>query len=172
MQKPMRIPGIVKAISKLEMLFTVIAKARNGTSLIGKRHASFILGYVHRTNNVKELIKVRGFQVAPPELEAVLLNHPDIVDCAVIAIKQAHSDTELPRAYIVRRPGTKITAEEVKRLISEQLAAYKQLTGGVKFLAEIPKSASGKILKKDLRAQAEEEEGESAKEEIRESAKL
>jgi 4-coumarate--CoA ligase len=110
------------------------------------------------SNNIKELIKVRGFQVAPPELEAVLLNHPDIVDCAVIGIKGApNSDAEFPRAYIVRRSGTRITGEEVKKLISDRLASYKQLTGGVKFVDEIPKSASGKILKKDLRAEADKE---------------
>jgi 4-coumarate--CoA ligase len=109
-----------------------------------------------QTNKPKELIKVRGFQVAPPELEAVLLSHPDIVDCAVIGIKgPPNSDTEFPRAYVVRRPTTKITENEVKDLISTQLAGYKQLTGGVEFLNEIPKSASGKILKKDLRAEAE-----------------
>jgi 4-coumarate--CoA ligase len=111
-----------------------------------------------KTNGNKELIKVRGFQVAPPELEAVLLNHPDIVDCAVIGLKAPpNSDSELPRAYIVRRPGTNITEKEVKAVISERLASYKQLTGGVKFLDEIPKSASGKILKKDLRAEADKE---------------
>jgi 4-coumarate--CoA ligase len=109
-------------------------------------------------NNTKELIKVRGFQVAPPELEGVLLSHPDIVDCAVIGIKGApNSDTEFPRAYVVRRAGSEITEAEVKRTISEQLAAYKQLTGGVRFVNEIPKSASGKILKKDLRAEVEKE---------------
>lgn len=104
------------------------------------------------------MIKVRGFQVAPPELEAVLLGHPSIVDCAVIGLKAPpNSDAELPRAYIVRREGTTITEEEVKALIGERLAKYKQLTGGVKFLDEIPKSASGKILKRVLREEAEAE---------------
>jgi 4-coumarate--CoA ligase len=96
--------------------------------------------------------------VAPPELEAVLLGHPSIIDCAVIGLKgPPNSDAELPRAYIVRRQGTSITEAEVKALIGERLAKYKQLTGGVKFLDEIPKSASGKILKRVLREEAEEE---------------
>lgn len=96
----------------------------------------------------KELIKVHGFQVAPPELEGILLDHPDIVDCAVIGLKpRMNEDSELVRAYVVRRPGTKIGEEEVKGLIMEKLAAYKSLTGGVVFLDEIPKSASGKIRK-------------------------
>lgn len=103
-------------------------------------------------------MKVRGFQVAPPELEAVLLGHPSIIDCAVIGLKgPPHSDTELPRAYVVRREGCTITEVEVKALINERLAKYKQLTGGVRFLKEIPKSASGKILKRVLREEAEEE---------------
>ena len=106
----------------------------------------------------QELIKVRGFQVAPPELEAVLLGHPSIIDCAVIGLKPPpNSDAELPRAYVVRREGTSITEAEVKALIRERLASYKQLTGGVKFLDEIPKSASGKILKRVLRDEAEAE---------------
>ena len=107
----------------------------------------------------KELIKVRGFQVAPPEIEAVLLNHPDIVDCAVIGLKAPpNSDAERPRAYVVRREGTRMTEEDVKGLVKERLAAYKSLTGGVVFLDEVPKSASGKILKRVLREEAEKEE--------------
>ncbi|KAH7409888.1 hypothetical protein DE146DRAFT_751616 [Phaeosphaeria sp. MPI-PUGE-AT-0046c] len=110
-----------------------------------------------------ELIKVRGFQVAPPELEAVLLESKDnIVDVAVIGLKaKPGSDAERPRAYVVRKPGSKITAEEVKKLISDTLAGYKALTGGVVFLDEIPKSPSGKILKRVLREWAEAEDKDS-----------
>ncbi|KAF2029185.1 acetyl-CoA synthetase-like protein [Setomelanomma holmii] len=111
----------------------------------------------------KELIKVRGFQVAPPELEAVLLEAKDyIVDVAVIGLKaKPGSDAERPRAYVVRKPGTNMSEAEVKKLISDHLASYKQLTGGVVFLDESPKSPSGKILKRVLRewAEAEEKEG-------------
>lgn len=114
-------------------------------------------------NTFQELIKVRGFQVAPPELEAVLLEETDrIVDVAVIGLKaRPGEDTEHPRAYVVRRPGTNITEDEVKGLISGKLARYKQLTGGVIFLDEIPKSPSGKILKRVLRewADAEDKDG-------------
>ncbi|KAH3990605.1 acyl-CoA synthetase ACTT5 [Parastagonospora nodorum] len=113
----------------------------------------------------KELIKVRGFQVAPPELEAVLLEAKDhIVDAAVIGLKaKPGSDAERPRAHVVRKPGSDITEDGVKRLISENLASYKQLTGGVVFLDEVPKSPSGKILKRVLKewAEAEEKEGRS-----------
>ena len=104
------------------------------------------------------MIKVRGFQVAPPELEGFLLEDDRIVDCAVIGLKAPHgSDAELPRAYIVRKHGANITEQEVKGLINKNLASYKALTGGVKFIDEVPKSASGKILKRFLREDAEKE---------------
>ncbi|KAH8699235.1 hypothetical protein BGW36DRAFT_293241 [Talaromyces proteolyticus] len=102
----------------------------------------------------KELIKVRGFQVAPPELEAVLLSHPQIVDAAVIGLSIPGADGELPRAYVVRRPGpagSQLTESEVKEYLSTRLAKYKSLTGGVKFVDTIAKNASGKILKRLLR---------------------
>jgi 4-coumarate--CoA ligase len=111
----------------------------------------------------KELIKVRGFQVAPPELEGVLLLHPQIVDAAVIGVKGMAGqppEMECPRAYVVQRPGpesSKVTAEEVKQWCGARLARYKELTGGVVFVDSIPKNASGKILKRILRDMAKEE---------------
>ncbi|KAL4925699.1 acyl--CoA ligase [Aspergillus undulatus] len=112
----------------------------------------------------KELIKVRGFQVAPPELEAVLLAHPGIVDAAVIGVKGGSMDgdggeTELPRAYVVRRPeaGVRLGEEEVREFLEARLARFKALTGGVRFVEAIPKNASGKILKRVLREEAEKE---------------
>lgn len=109
---------------------------------------------------MQELIKVRGSQVAPPELEGVLLGHPDIVDCAVIGVPQAGRDGELPRGYLVRRPGGESPTEaEVHKYMRERLASYKMLEGGVIFLDAIPKNASGKILKRILRDQAKKEMG-------------
>lgn len=108
----------------------------------------------------KELIKVRGFQVAPPELEAVLLSHPQIVDCAVIGITIPGANTEFPRAYVVRRPGgdgNRPTEDEVKRYVLDRLARYKALTGGVKFVGSIARNPSGKILKRVLREDAKNE---------------
>jgi acyl-CoA synthetase (AMP-forming)/AMP-acid ligase II len=107
----------------------------------------------------KELIKVRGFQVAPPEIEAVLLSHPHIVDAAVIGITIPGADTEFPRAYIVRRQsnGPAPTEKEVQEYVLERLARYKALTGGVKFVGAIAKNPSGKILKRVLREDARKE---------------
>lgn len=98
----------------------------------------------------QELIKYKGLQVAPAELEALLLTHPDILDAAVIGVEQP--GTEVPRAYVV--PGKNISEEDVKTFVKQHVADYKQLRGGVVFIDAIPKSPAGKILRKDLRALA------------------
>jgi 4-coumarate--CoA ligase len=107
----------------------------------------------------QELIKVRGFQVAPTELEAVLLHHPEIVDAAVVGVQFSKEESELPRAYVVRRAGSVVTEQEVRKFSSEKLSKYKSLDGGIKFVDAIPKNASGKILKNQLREQAKREIG-------------
>ncbi|KAK5121310.1 hypothetical protein LTR85_005476 [Meristemomyces frigidus] len=109
----------------------------------------------------KELIKVRGFQVAPSELEGVLLAHPGIVDVAVIGIPAATADfgSEAPRAYVVRRAGMSVEEGDVHAWVEERLARYKRLEGGVKFVEGIPKTASGKILKRVLREEVKREMG-------------
>lgn len=107
------------------------------------------------------MIKVRGFQVPPPELEAVLLSHPDIVDAAVIGVKVSGVDGEVPRAYVVRRDGNAaaagLTGAQVRDYMEDRLAKYKSPQGGIKFIDLIPRNASGKILKKDLREIAKTE---------------
>ncbi|KAE9381458.1 AMP-binding enzyme [Stipitochalara longipes BDJ] len=109
----------------------------------------------------KELIKVRGFQVAPPEIEGVLLSHPQIVDAAVIAVKYpTEPEIEHPRAYVVKRPVSEsqsLDEKAVKAWCGERLAKYKELTGGVTFVDTIPKNPSGKILKRILREMAKKE---------------
>ena len=105
---------------------------------------------------------MRGFQVAPPELEGTLLDHPDIVDAAVIGVPdpQNKEGSEAPRAYLVRRQGgDKPSTQEVYAFMKERLASYKMLSGGVVFVDEIPKTPSGKILKRILREQAKKEMG-------------
>lgn len=98
---------------------------------------------------------MRGFQVAPPELEAVLMSHPRIIDAAVIGVPALNTvDGEAPRAYIVRKvePGVPDLGEdEVKSHLASRLSKYKMLTGGVAFLDQIPQTASGKHLKRELR---------------------
>lgn len=125
------------------------------------------IGYCDRKSKLwyivdrkKELIKVRGFQVAPPEIEGVLLSHPQIIDAAVIGVQFGRDESQLPRAYVVRRPGkdgSDLTENGVKRFTENKLASFKRLDGGVKFVAAIPRNASGKILKRILREEAKNE---------------
>ena len=106
----------------------------------------------------KELIKVRGFQVAPAELEGVLLDHPGILDAAVVGIPSHDGDSELPRAYVVKKEeGDGLREEDVSSYMEGRLAKYKKLEGGVKFVGSVPKTPSGKILKRVLREQAKRE---------------
>lgn len=99
--------------------------------------------------------------MAPPEIEGLLLVHPEIVDCAVIGVPGGGENSELPRAYIVRRPGSgdSLTEQQVKDHVTAKLAAYKHLAGGVKFVDAVPKNASGKILKRILRDEVKKEFG-------------
>ncbi|EAU39152.1 conserved hypothetical protein [Aspergillus terreus NIH2624] len=103
----------------------------------------------------QELIKVKGNQVAPAELEALLLEHPAVADAAVIGIPV--DDDERPRAYIVLKPGQSATAEDIVEFVSGKVSPIKRITGGVVFLEAIPKNPSGKILRKVLRDRAKEE---------------
>ncbi|KAL4920443.1 hypothetical protein BDW62DRAFT_5954 [Aspergillus aurantiobrunneus] len=96
----------------------------------------------------KELIKVRGWQVAPAEIESILLKHPGIEDAAVTGVTSKDGSTELPRAFVVRSKspaGYRLTSEEVYLFCRRQLASYKSLDGGIVFVEEIPRTASGKI---------------------------
>jgi len=107
-------------------------------------------GEVYVVDRLKELIKYKGYQVPPAELEAVLLTHPAIADAAVVP----HPDEEageVPHAFIVLQEGTSLTADEVMAYVAEKVAPHKKIRI-VDFIPVIPKSASGKILRKDLRA--------------------
>ncbi|CAK8535570.1 unnamed protein product [Lathyrus sativus] len=102
-------------------------------------------------DRLKELIKYKGFQVAPAELEALLLSHPKISDAAVVPMNDEAAG-EVPVAFVVRSNGyTDLTEDEVKQFIFKQVVFYKRINK-VFVVDAIPKSASGKILRKDLRA--------------------
>lgn len=106
-------------------------------------------GHLTIVDRVKELIKVKGFQLAPAELEALLLTHPSIADAAVIGIPDEESG-EVPRAFVVVKPNQALTAEEVTEFTRQHVATYK-VVHDVVFTESIPKSASGKILRRMLR---------------------
>ncbi|NEK84192.1 4-coumarate--CoA ligase family protein [Blastococcus saxobsidens] len=102
-------------------------------------------------DRVKELIKYKGYQVAPAELEAVLINHPEIADAAVIGVPDKESGEELPKAFVVRAPGSELTEDAVMAYMAEKVAPHKKIRF-VEFIEQVPKSAAGKILRKDLKA--------------------
>ncbi|XP_066929646.1 uncharacterized protein [Clytia hemisphaerica] len=120
------------------------------------------LGYYDDENNLfvidrlKELIKYKGFQVAPAELEDLLISHENIVDSCVIGVPCERAG-EVPRAYIVKKPGSDLTEDEVKDFVGERFSDHKHLRGGVQFVEQLPKSASGKLLRRVLRDQYLEE---------------
>ena len=108
--------------------------------------------HVSIVDRLKELIKYKGFQVPPAELEALLVSHPEIADVAVIGVPDEEAG-ELPKAFVVRRPGSELTVQELQDFVAEHVANYKQVRI-VEFVDEIPKSASGKILRRILRDQS------------------
>ncbi|WFD42844.1 hypothetical protein MPSI1_001494 [Malassezia psittaci] len=121
--------------------------------------------YLYIVDRKKELIKYKGFQVPPAELEAILLDCPDVADVAVVGVKDEEQATELPRAYVVPTASSldlKNSSTEDQQAISKRIqdwlaphvANHKKLRGGVVLIEEIPKSASGKILRRFLRDRA------------------
>jgi acyl-CoA synthetase (AMP-forming)/AMP-acid ligase II len=107
-------------------------------------------GRVFIVDRLKELIKYKGYQVSPAELEAVLLTHPAILDSAVIGITDDDGE-EIPKAFVVRKPGANLAAQEVIDFVSSRVAPHKKVRR-VEFIDTIPKSAAGKILRKQLRS--------------------
>ncbi|POG59609.1 hypothetical protein GLOIN_2v1720803 [Rhizophagus irregularis DAOM 181602=DAOM 197198] len=124
------------------------------------------LGYADSQGNffivdrVKELIKYKGFQVAPAELESVLLTHPSIIDCAVTGIYSDEQATEYPLAYVVLKQNEIQSDElkkEIKDFVSQRVAPHKKLRGGIYFTDKIPKTPAGKILRRFLKERARNE---------------
>ncbi|KXJ94061.1 4-coumarate-CoA ligase [Microdochium bolleyi] len=113
-------------------------------------------GKFYVVDRKKELLKYKGLQVAPAELEGILFEHPQIREAAVIGLPDPAAG-DLPRAYVVPWDKARITEAEVKAYVAERVAPYKQLRGGVVFVDEIPKNAIGKFLRKDLRERAKRE---------------
>ena len=107
-------------------------------------------GVVTIVDRLKELIKHKGYQIAPAELEALLLSHPGIADAAVIGV-QADDGDEVPKAFVVRQPGAQLGDEDVMEFVAEHAAPFKRVRF-VEFVDAVPKSASGKILRRELRA--------------------
>lgn len=107
-------------------------------------------GYFYVTDRLKELIKVKGFQVPPAELEEILRDHPKVVDAAVIGIPHPKHG-ELPHGYVVPKDGVQVTEKELQDYVAQKVSVYKHLEGGITFTKQIPKNATGKILRRQLK---------------------
>lgn len=127
-------------------------------------------GDFYITDRLKELIKYKGLQVAPAELEGVLTSHEKLADACVVGVYDPDRATEIPRAYVVKAVSAKdvedsVLEKEIQGWFNGKVANYKQLRGGIRFTDMIPKSASGKILRRIVRDEmmAEESRKEVAK---------
>ncbi len=105
-------------------------------------------GYFYIIDRVKELIKYKGLQVAPAELESVLQGHPAVADAAVIPSPDEEAG-EVPKAFVVRKPGEDASEEDIMAYVAERVAPYKKIRR-LEFIDEIPKVPSGKILRRKL----------------------
>lgn len=106
-------------------------------------------GWLYITDRSKELIKYKGFQVPPAELEAVILSMPQVKDVVVIPVPDDQAG-EIPRAYVVKQDNAPASfgADDVIDFVRAKVAPYKRLRGGVRFVASVPKSPSGKLLRR------------------------
>ncbi|XP_014298680.1 uncharacterized protein LOC103570409 isoform X1 [Microplitis demolitor] len=98
---------------------------------------------------LKELIKYKGYQIAPAEIENILLSHPDVNDAAVIG-RYDGTGNQIPVAYVVKKSHSNITSQQLRQFVHDKVSIQKHLRGGVKFIDVIPKSSAGKILRHQL----------------------
>ena len=104
-------------------------------------------GFVFILDRSKELIKYKGFQVAPAELEGIIGAREEVNDVLVIPVPDDEAG-EVPKAFVSLKPGFQMTPEEVAAHVAEHVAHYKRLRGGVEIVEEVPRSASGKLLRR------------------------
>ncbi|KAI5438209.1 4-coumarate--CoA ligase-like 3, partial [Lathyrus oleraceus] len=105
-------------------------------------------GYLYLCDRMKDMIKFKGCQIAPADLEAVLILHPEIVDVAVVGFKDEEAG-EIPVAFVVKKVGSVLSMKNVIDHVAEQVAPYKKVRKVV-FTDKIPRSITGKILRRQL----------------------
>lgn len=117
-------------------------------------------------DRIKELIKYKGFQVAPAELEAILMGLDAVADACVVGVYDHEQATEIPRAYIVLQANVSRSQDTLKKIddyVTKNVANHKRLRGGIKFVDAIPKSPSGKILRREVKDWAKQDQNEVVK---------
>ncbi|XP_022918533.2 uncharacterized protein [Onthophagus taurus] len=107
-------------------------------------------GMLYIEDRIKELIKVKGFQVPPAELEEIIRDFPGVAEAAVIGVPNKYTG-ELPRAYVVTKPGHNVNIATLEEFVNSKVTSYKKLAGGIALVNSIPKTASGKILRRELK---------------------
>lgn len=112
-------------------------------------------------DRLKEIIKYKGFQVAPAELEALLITHPSIADAAVVGKQIEPEIGEIPVAFVAKTEGSDLSEDDIKQFVSKEVIYYKRIHK-VFFVDKIPKAPSGKILRKELRKQLQQQQQEQA----------
>lgn len=117
-------------------------------------------GHFKIVERLKDIIKVKGYQVSPVELEEILASHPKVAEVAVVGVPDEKMG-EVPRAYVILKDGESVVGQteeaEFMAFVNSKVASFKRLAGGVKFVSELPKNLIGKVLKKALQDQAKEE---------------
>lgn len=149
------------AASKPDMSVTLDALTPDGWFRTGDVGILDAKGHLFITDRLKELIKVRAFQVAPAELEAVLCSSESVADAGVVGVYDESEATEWPRAFVVAAGADSTTsrsketlealAHELRKLVESRTAKYKWLRGGIVFVDQVPKSPSGKILRRVMK---------------------
>lgn len=141
-------PQIMKGyFNKPEVTKNAFADGWYRTGDIAKYDKNNMLYIIDR---IKELIKVKGFPVAPAELEEIIRSFPGISEAAVIGIPHEYLG-ESPRAYVVLKPGENVNTSKLNEYVSAKVAKHKRIVGGITVLDAIPKNPSGKILRRELK---------------------
>ncbi|MPC10485.1 putative acyl-coenzyme A synthetase [Portunus trituberculatus] len=109
-------------------------------------------GFFSIVDRIKELIKVKGLQVSPSELEEILLSYPGVAEVGVVGVADKKAG-EVPRAYIVPRENS-LKKDDLHAFIASRVAPHKQLAGGIEFVDQLPKNPTGKLLRKELKKMA------------------
>jgi len=141
-----RSPSVMAGYLPAEATAVAFADGWYRTGDVGWQEAD---GWVHLTDRAKEMIKVKGFQVAPAEIEAVLLGHPAVLDCAVFGLPDTAAG-EVPVGVVRLDPSVPVTDGDLEALVATELATYKRLRHLV-VVDAIPRLPSGKVLRRTLR---------------------
>ncbi|KAI8073136.1 hypothetical protein BC940DRAFT_267815 [Gongronella butleri] len=147
MKGPFQMRGYINNKEANEQTFTKDGWLRTGdVAIFSSKTQEFYI-----VDRIKELIKVKGMQVAPAELESLLMASDAVADCCVVGVYDSARATELPRAYVVLQKGYTASdglAKDIADHVARQVISYKKLAAGVHFVDEIPKNGSGKILRR------------------------